>query len=275
MNAISVALQEIQYAIPFELLNAAFTINDPPETYRTISLEERIRTKCIKARVLRDCNLVGGVEMIIPLNTISPIVFNDYYTVYNIPSEYTNNREIVSALNLVQMPFSQMNYNVAGAAITGYYSNYYGSNSLTSVANRIGLAQEDTAFISNTHIHLIGYNTIAVYANYANITPYGLRCFVENDNNLNNISPRSYKTFAQLCIKAVKSYIYNTLIVKINTAYLQSGQELSIFKSLLDSYDSAEEDYNTYLREVWQATATMNDTMQYQRLLKMMVHPGV
>lgn len=275
MNALTVALQEIQYAIPNELLFAAFTINDPPETNRTISLEEKIRTKCIKPRVLRDCNIVGGVELIVPLFNIVPSIYNDLYTVYNISAEYTNNREIISALSLVQMPFSQINYSLSGIVNTGYATNYYGTNSLTSIGTRIGLAQEDTTFLTNVHLQLIGFNTVAVYANYASIAPYGIRCFIENENNLTNISPRSYKNFAQLCIKAVKSYIYSTLIIKVNTAYLQSGQELTVFKSILDSYESAEEEYNTYLREVWQAVSVMNDTMQYNRLLKTMIHPGL
>lgn len=274
MNAISKALQEIRYSIPDELLNVGFNIDNNDYTIN-VSLDEKIRTKVIYSRVLVDCNIVGGVHVLIPLSSLTPSYWANFYTVYNIPSELIDNRFIVSALNLVYVPMSQYySPNVASASfgLTGYMNT---PSSVEMVGSRIGTAQQDTTLVTNAHVEIIGHNTIAVYANYTLLGSYALRCLISNEENLSNISPRSYKDFANLCVLAVKSYLYNKLIIKVNMGYLQSGQELGEFKNILNNYSEAEEQYNTYLKERWQAVAAMNDTANYHRLLKSMMHPGL
>jgi hypothetical protein len=276
MNAITKAIEEIHFSIPIEVLHAGFTVDEPPEVVNLTSLSEKIRAKCIKARVLVDANIVGGVHVIIPISALSPSFWVDYYTVYKIPSELINNREIVSALNLVFIPYNQTvgpNMAVNSINTVTMYGNYLPAP--MSVADRIGTAHQDVGILSNTHIELIGYNTVAIYQNYMALTNYGLRCLVSNEEELNNISPRSYKAFAKLAVLAAKSYIYNKLIVKLNMGYLHGGQELGQFKAIVDSYENAEEEYNRVLKEEWMAIAAMNDTANYQRILKTMIHPGI
>jgi hypothetical protein len=276
MNAITKAIEEIHYSIPIEVLYAGFTVDEPPELVNFTSLSEKIRSKCIKSRVLVDANIVGGVHVIVPISSVAPSFWAEYYTVYKIPSDLINNREIVSALNLVFIPYNQtVGPNMAVNSINSItiYGNYQPAT--VSVADRIGTAQQDIGILTNTHIELIGHNTVAIYQNYMALVNYGLRCLVSNDEDLNNISPRSYKAFAKLAILAVKSYIYNKLVVKLNMGYLHGGQELGQFKAIIDSYEGAEEEYNRVLKEEWMAVAAMNDTANYQRILKTMIHPGL
>jgi hypothetical protein len=276
MNAITKAIEEIHYSIPIEVLYAGFTVDEPPELVNFTSLSEKIRSKCIKPRVLVDANIVGGVHIIVPISAVAPSFWAEYYTVYKIPAELINNREIVSALNLVFIPYNQTvgpNMAVNSINTITIYGNYQPAT--MSTADRIGTAHQDIGILTNTHIELIGYNTVAIYQNYMALTNYGLRCLVSNDEDLNNISPRSYKAFAKLAILAVKSYIYNKLIVKLNMGYLHGGQELGQFKAIIDSYEGAEEEYNRVLKEEWMAVAAMNDTANYQRILKTMIHPGI
>lgn len=144
-----------------------------------------------------------------------------------------------------------------------------------SVANRIGDAASISGIIHNAHLEIVGYNSILVYAHFRVLAYLGIRVVLENENNLNNIQPRSYKDFATLCTLAVMAYIYNKLIIPLNSGYLSGGQELGVFKSIVEGYSSSDEDYETFLKEVWTPVAFMNDTTRYNRLLSSMIAPDL
>lgn len=275
MNALIYAINEITYQIPNELLQAAFTIDDLPETVNLNTLDDKILRKLLRKRVLIDMNIIGGIETIIPLNNIQPTFYEYSYTIYQIPSELTMNKEIISALNIVLMPGT----GVFGQS--GLSGNSFGNiglmngNPVMNVANNIGNAASPSGIFSNAHLEIVGYNTILVYANFNILTNVGLRVLLENDSNLNNIQPRSYKDVSIACVLACKAYIYNKLIIPVNSGYLASGQDLGMFKSILESYSEAETDYNTFLRERLGAILFMNDTNRHNRLIKSMINPSL
>ena len=106
MNAISIALQEIRYCIPYEVLQLAFVENEPFVGYvrnELISLDERIRNSVIRTRVMTNCNLVGGDPITVYLNSpgiqINEILPAEY--VITIPKHYTLGRSIIAALSIV------------------------------------------------------------------------------------------------------------------------------------------------------------------------------
>lgn len=276
MNAIMYAINEVSNQIPHELLHAGLTIDETPETINMTSLDDKILRKILKKRILLDANIIGGIETIIPLNNIQPSYTEYFYTIYNIPPELTMNKEIISVLGISYMPGNGF---LGGTG--GYNSNPTSMidggqfNAITNVANRIGNAASMNGILNNAHIEIVSYNTILVYANYRTIANYGLRVLLENDSNLNNIQPRSYKNFSFLVVLGVKAYLYNKLIIPINSGYLASGQDLGMFKSILESYSDAEEQYRTYLREVWAPTAYMNDVIRYNRYLSSMISPNI
>jgi len=277
MNLINYVLNEIKMKIPIEVLQAAINIDETPETINITSLDEKILRKILKKRVFLDANIVGGIETIIPLNGITPSFSEYYYTIYNIPPEYTMNKEIISALSITYLPSYYNQYSVFSGNFSPFnpihgIATY---NPVNAVANRIGTAAASDGPLKNAHLEIVGYNTILVYANYRLLTNYGIRVILENDENFNNIQPRSYKNFSELCVLAVKAYIYNKLIIAINNGYLSGGQELGEFKNIVDSYSEAEEEYNTYLREVWSKVAFMNDTTRYNRFLNSMLAPDL
>ena len=275
MDLISYCLNEIRMQIPHEVLSAAFTIDEPPEVVNITSLDEKITTKVLKKRVFQDCNILGGIEIIVPLNNIQPLYYENFYTVYKIPNELTLNREIISALNITTMPGTGLigsiglNYDTFAGILTNSYS------AVANISNRIGDAAAPSGAVSNAHIEVIGPNTLLVYANYRLLTNFGVRVVVENNPNFTNISPRSYKAFSMMCVLAVKSYIYNKLIIPINSGYLAAGQELGVFKSIVESYENTEEEYRTYLNEKMGAVLYMNDTTRYNRFLRSMIAPDI
>lgn len=275
MNAIIYAINEINHQIPIELIHAGMTIDEQENTVNLNSLDDKILYKVLKKRVLLDANIVGGIETIIPLNNIQPSFSEYFYTVYQIPSELTNNKEIISALSIAFMPTN--NYLGQPIGYQGYstlFNNSYVS-SLANVTDRINNSVSSNSIMYNTHVELVSYNTILVYAYYRILANFGVRVILENDSNLNNIQPRSYKSFSTLCVLATKAYLYNKLIIPINSGYLAGGQDLGTFKSILESYSTAEEDYRTYLREIWSSVAFMNDTTRYNRYIGSMIAPDL
>jgi len=92
-----------------------------------------------------------------------------------------------------------------------------------------------------------------------------------NDENMSNIQIRSYPDFFKLVEFAVKSYIYNELIIQVDTAELRYGQAVGAFKDVLTSYSDAESNYQDFLSNTWRKVAFMNDATQMQRLLKLMI----
>lgn len=275
MNALIYAINEITHVIPHELLQAAFTIDDSPETVNLNTVDDKILRKLLRKRVLIDLNITGGIETIIPLNNVQPSFYEYFYTIYQIPPELTMNKEIVSALNIMLMPgsgvFGQGNLGGNSFGNIGYMNE----NPVMNVANRIGSAASPSGVLSNAHLEIVGYNTILIYANFRVLTNFGLRVLLENDSNLNNIQPRSYKDVSMACVLACKAYIYNKLIIPVNSGYLASGQDLGMFKSILESYSEAEADYNTFLRERLGAVLFMNDTTRHNRFLSSMINPSL
>lgn len=280
MNALQYAISEIKNQIPHEILYAAFTIDDLPETVNLTSLEHKITYKLLKNRVAMDCNIFGGVETIIPLGDIQPISAEAYYTVYQIPPDKTLNKEIIAALSLTFLPiivnyatgdYPYAQYNVAAQHVNS-------GSAIMANANRISTAAADTGVLNNAHLELIGYNTVLVQQTtktFFNFSNYGLKCLVENNENFSNIQIKTFKAFSTLCVLACKSYIYHKLLIAINNGYLQSGQELGVFKSVVDGYETSEEDYYTYLNEKWRKISMMNDTTRYNTYLRTMVNPGL
>lgn len=275
MNAIIYAVNEINRSIPHELINVGMLFDEQEITANLTSLDDKLVTKVIRSRVLLDANIIGGVETIIPLRNIAPNFAERFFTVYRIPDELTMNRQIVSALSLSYLPVNASPGQLGAFYGNNGFMNLNSNNPLNAVANRVGNSASSTGVMSNAHLELVAYNTILVYANYRAITNFGVRVVLENDNNMSNIQPRSFKNFGMLCVLAAKAYLYNKLIIPINSGMLAGGQDLGMFKSMLENYSSAEEEYRVFLKEIWGAVAFMNDTTRYNRYLGSMLSPGL
>jgi len=154
-----------------------------------------------------------------------------------------------------------------------FQNNVYNSNPLLNV----GLKAMDTVTGQSPYfsakLSLIAENTILVRYNDFSQEPGFIRCIIQNDEDLLNISPRSYNHFSKLVVLAVKSYIYKELFIRVNAAKLSGGQELGTFKELIDQYADAEEEYQLYLREVWMKVSFMSDDESYTRFIKASIMP--
>lgn len=274
-SALKYALQRIRFSIPEEVLFETFKptrysfINGREQA--PISIEEQILLQVIRPRVLLDANLVGGLTTYVPLDGIPWELIDRYTQVFNIPKDKTMNRSILSVLSLSYMPFRTLNS--YGPGMGGLDINSF--NEPAVVAQRVGDSVSSVANTSTARVELIAENTVMVISNLRLTQGYALRCVLANDEELNNINPASFVEFANLCVWAVKSYIYLKLSFKIDRAFLTGGQELGAMKSYVESIADSEQNYLTFLEEVWGKVAFMNNQEDYSKLIRMSIHPGL
>ena len=280
MNAIMYCINEIKHRIPIEVLHHGMMLDEDPAISNLSSLEDKILNKVIKRRVLLAANIVGGVETIIALGGIQPTHTEPMYTVYHVPAELTMDREIMSALSLTYLPSAGF-MGVAGGfggpnAIYNANTPGHANNTASmNVMSRISSSVNASGILSTAHLEIVAYNTVAVYAHYQSLGNYGMRVVLQNDENFNNIQPRSYHALSILAVHATKAWLYNKLIIAMNNGYLSGGQELGMFKSMVDGYSDAEDNYQDYLRNVWGKVAYMNDQTRYSNLLTSMLSPNL
>lgn len=271
MDLITKAIDEIKFRIPRQILEMAYS--DGQEWRGApISLDEQIRRKTIHARVLVDANIVGGETIIIPLDGIAPKTIDQYNYVFEIPPSRTNGRTIISVLSAQYMSYNSVAANfVPGTSMTSPAC----MNEPSMAALRAMNSRSSIPTVSNHECIVVGHNTVLIRNHIASAYVTQLRCVVANDERLSNISIRSAPSFSKLCEFAVKSYIYNELLIKIERGYLHHGQELGVVKSYIEGLSDAEENYQNWLKEEWGVVATINDRLTYEDLLRIQIDPTI
>ncbi len=272
MNNLVKILDEIKSSIPRKVLKEAFK-EDP--SYRNISapfsLDNEIKNKVLKPRFFIDCDLIGGQEAIINLYDLTP-KFIDYFSmVYDIPPERLNYKPIVSALSISSMPYPNSNPMSSPISIGNIPSA-----PLLDTAGAAGMVMNSHGVIpdvSTSRVDVIGDNVIMVRNNQRIAAAYQFRCMLANDPELQNINPRYIKRFAAGAILCVKSYIYNTLIVDLDSGFLSGGQELGFIKPYVESLSDMETMYQEFLSTVLRKVSLMNNSTEYERLLRRQFSP--
>lgn len=285
MSAINHALRTIQFSIPHQVLQAAMS---ECKEFSAISLEEFIRITIINARVLKDIDLVNGENAFLPVN--DAIITSQGYTETSAfyTDEYLQGREIISAI--MYHASSPNAYNSSGYITTGSYApdqpnapgsgincnSQYGVNRGNALGKALtSINQMNTPYIPNINSHLtvVAKNTILM--RYTGIVSFSgaFEVQLSNDPYLNNLSPRSIPTFSELCVLAVKSFIYNKLYIYLGQAALYNGQALNQQNDYVQQLSNIEEEYQRFLREEWSRVSYMNDSVSYHNLIKMQINP--
>ena len=268
MNILSKALDHIKHTIPPQVLKAAFRDELMNWRQAPVSLDTQIMDKVIKPRVLFDANLVGGTQAIIALDGLAAVYGDNYSNVYQIPFERTSNREIVSVLSVGYLPIGG-SFGYGAIGVPAHVSD------VMTAGQRVMDSNSSIPVVSTAQCDLIGFNTVLIRDPQRTTMTYTLRCMLANESNLNNINPRSYLYFATLCQLAVKSFIYNNMLITMDQAYLQGGQELGALKNYVETLQDSEEQYQVFLRETWQGVAFMNDRTSHERFIRTQISPGL
>lgn len=272
MDIIRNSIAEVKRRINKHVLDKAFVKRD--FSYRFTnqsSVDDQILTMVIRPRVLVDCNILGGVMAMIPLDGLPVDKPNHVTTIIHIPKTRTNNKSIISVSNVNYYDLGVSGL-YSGAAGYGYNSSIDMGENTAAMNAALGImASLDRIPITSTSdTQLVAENTIMIKDVFAMPPSAVLRCTLENDDQLSNIQPRSYHDFFQLVEFAVKAHIYNELIVDIDMGELQGGQTLGIFKQIVEGYADAEQNYQDKLK-AWMAISIMNDTPAFHRFIKLTV----
>lgn len=274
LNAIQYIINYIRSGgIPEEVLIVGMTIDVPKNSLYSTSVDERLTTNVIENIVLREMNVLGGVRETIPLDGI-PYEIDPYGTaIFKIPYELTNGRKIIEPLGIGAVFLDTFNNAIAGTAPLPYGSasstGYQGVGTcgkdtyLRNQMDRIRNAHGGVPIDYNTNLYMGGPNVVVCKGfRYFTGRSMGLDCNLEHDSKFNDINPKSLEKLAEACELATKMYIYTKVIIKLGEGYLQSGQELGKLNEIINSYESARQDYKDYKRNVLQKVLFMNDSMK-------------
>ena len=259
------------FDIPTQILEVIFK-DDWLDRNMPMSLQDRVFTRVIRPRVLRDIDMYYGEQILIDLNKSEFMNVGDYARIYRFSPDHTNNREIISADCVRFMPFgAYSNYqsSVGTSMIPGQQNDLmtYGSQMMSSVSS--------LPMVSSTRVEIVGFNTIRITDNQRFASSYSLRCFVTNDNRLANIPPQAWEDLLQLCLLAVKAYCYNEYVIVMGQSHLVRGQELGIFKEIIEEWKEAAKEYYTFKKENWAVQGIFMNDDQHHGLLQMMVTLGM
>lgn len=267
------AISEVKWKIPLEILQAAFA---PINTYgrpTAMNLDSMIRAKVIDVRVRVDCDLVAGIQLDIPLRGLIPDQVSlpsgspySWALIYHIPMTLTQNRVITSVLWVANT--------IAPISGTYTYASYNGS-ALANAAMGVMQSQAPIPSMSTARVDLINTNTVMI--SDTNQWPYDatLRCKVEHDPDMSTLPPGAVPFLCKAIELATKAYIYNTLIIQINSAELQNGQELGKFKEIVDQYADANEQYEEYRGTVLREVLYQSDAVTARDFMRIPIGAGV
>lgn len=258
MNTIMNAIRHVRFSIPDRILSQAFLANRYYHNLSPRSVDSVIEQIVIDGRVRTDISTGTGVEFTIPLSTVPYKLIDNWNKVYMVPKELTQGRSITSVLSVGY----GINNLVSPTAmpVMGGSQPAGAANSLVNGVSAVNIASSAQAW-------LIGENIVAVRDLY-NSSPYVyLRCWLDYDRELSNINPRSHHEFFRLVELATKAKIYNDLVLEQDMAYIHAGQELGVLRDLISSYNTANEEYLTFLTTDWRKVALMNDAEQHRRFL--------
>lgn len=236
MNALTNAIKDVKLNIPKEILNIAFieygidNINN-----QIVSLDDRILNTVLRPIVLVDCNLVGGTDVDIDLSLVNILRQPDYGYIIDIDKKVTGGRSVLAAYEIICNVIAGPSYPTSG----GTAFNAVGINMYNNLTTH--------NIIHSSKLEVIGENKILLHDPGIFIISGAIRVRLENSPNMGNLPPASYPAFSKLCVLAVKSWIYNHTIIKLNQGYIYKGHELTRITSIIEGYESAIEEYNEML----------------------------
>lgn len=270
------ALNDLHFNIPTELLHAAFMLNEAVYTHTGLrqilntSLNEAITSRVIRSKVMRDCDAVGGEEIIIPLYNTQFIKPDNYTIIFRVDKAKTQGRKISAVLS-VMYGYPDALYGTPTNAIGAYTPAASAFNRVGAVTNAgYGMLTSygPAAEIQLSNVAITGENTITIYETQLITEQLTLRCRVTNDEELNNIPQRAWPQFSQLVEFAVKAFIYKQLWIKIDRGQLVGGAELGSFKDMVSEWSDAGANYKDYLRNTWTNVAAYSNKLGKYRAIR-------
>jgi hypothetical protein len=210
------------------------------------TLDFQIISNVIEDIVIVDCNIDSGRIKYIPLLSqyaempepeagfATTIV--GQFGIYRIPSEARENVNISKVIGI--------HYPIRGFTGTNPHGTF---KCPWSTVNALGDELIRSHTMSNTPPmpipELLQGNLIRLIPDQFAHMDWILSVKLMYDNDMTNLTSSALRRFARMCLYATQMYIYTNLIIKVDKAYIEGGQELGSFKELIDEYKDAEEKY--------------------------------
>lgn len=265
MNPIEYAISVIHREIPPQLLQQAFPSFGTSFDNTVHSLDARIKSNVIDRWVMTDIKLVGGTETYAPVEDSVTEQVDMSTFVYRIDERWTQGREITQVLTIGQG--TALGY---GMLTNGTYG--YGSPNAQMQQQAVNAAAPGP-ILATSHLQLIGPNTfLAKFAGYQQYSfgrgiPVWAQIRIADDAYFSSIVPSAFQDFAELCVLAVKSYVYNQLVVSVDEAMISSGQQLGVFRERLWEYSDSNTLYKEAVRK-WTKIAHMIDAPRHHSFIR-------
>jgi len=268
MNALIYSINRILRVIPKDILHLAFmrkveSYNIPK--MRTTTLQQQIQELVLDNIVLVDINLISGMSLSIPIDKCHMYEYEhdsgSRNIVIRVPFNLTNDKRISAVYNLTTNGSNVDSKISKGDYITG------------QIGEQLAKTTRSSPGMVYTGLEIISSNTILVHDDISIISNGFLNVTVENNRNLSNFKPRSQIQFAKMVVLAAKMFIYNTLILELDKGALYHGHELNRISEIIDKYESAEEEYNTFLETKWPKISFVNDDIAMSSYIKLIAGP--
>lgn len=267
IDGLSAALQRIHTVIPEPILEAGFA-----DEGFDISIDEQIKQKVLLPRVRQDMSVRCGplLQLILDERWIHPVSSPSRYalgiaganSVYHIPPEAREHRDIASAFD-IEFPFS-LGTQGQGA---GLWSDCQrAGNSVASLSCAILKSKTYANMLVRPTVTLYPGNIIALSPQIS-VLPWKVHCRLQIDDNFSSFDVSLIAPFTQLCEQAVKAYLYNKLLMVVETGLVWRGAEIGVAKDIVSSYSDANEKYDELLIACGGA-----DIMSSQRLYHILSH---
>jgi len=216
-----------------------------------IPLSENIISKIIDKVILRDMNTLALRPKAVALesqwleNTVdSPYqnlqTYHSTFSVHRIPPQYRDNMAIIEVLGVIPSGFGH------GSAIStpmqGSTAIGTGMMVLDSIAHTNHISVPLCERVDNDLIRLIP----AQYHGMLWTVQLGLGY----DLNFTGLNSSAKKPLGELALAAVKKYIYIHRRIDLDQGFIETGAEYTAIREIIDTYQSAGEEYRELLTRV-------------------------
>lgn len=267
-NVVEACLKRIYHNIPVQILELAFNPNENE------TLDHLIHEKVIHDRILFDCNLVAGKYKTIQLDPRwiesamipNSVVFNNSsaFNIYRIPPEARENRMLSSVIELRHV-YASPYLGAMGISMPGM-----GGNTAGDIACQALQGQTFSKAVPlPTPILVSGHQVKLIHTTMPQIQeiPWILMCRLNYDSEFTNLNPQAVLPLVDLTVSAVKTYIYNELVLKIDSAYIVGGHAMGRLKEIVDSYSDQGEHYLQLLRDFNGGAVSLDGESRRRRIM--------
>lgn len=248
MNAINFMSSEIKETIPYEIMEIAFS---DKRYSNLVNIDSIIVNDVIRGRLMAYLNLASQEVVYVKKDSCDLIMSNDSEAVYRIPKELTGGRLVISAHIMIESGYPSM----------GTYPSRDGTmTSLAMDASKAANNLSNLTIVNTARVDLIGDNTLYIDGSLLDFGNFLFKVVIENDYNLNNMSPKVYTHLSHMAKLVTMNKIYNSLVVKMAKGYIFNGHELSIVNDIINEFKDAEELFQTYYQDIWLKVSFMQNS---------------